>query len=225
MLPRALRDDRSCVDNSVGRSLDGVREQLAENEPTSTAQLAACVSLLTAGEGRLPAFQVVQGAQAHVGIEQGPASDPTLDSDADIVYRRVMDWDVEPTAFSEFVTIAARGGRLPVEVVQVSNNGFVSADPRSDMYPIASPPQLVEDYGPYDQGASFDLSFPDIGYGESVTFVQYYGATSSEEEATVALQAVGADVWSLAQPDVEGGAETGAPNTFIWAYKEQVGTT
>ncbi len=54
--------------------------------------------------------------QADVTIKNigaGPAGD--------IRYRRVMDWDVEPTAFSEFVTI---GGLPAANVLLSHNNGF-----------------------------------------------------------------------------------------------------
>ena len=60
-----------------------------------------------------------------------------------------MDWDVEPTAFSEYVTIGAKGGQLPPEVVA----------------------------------------------------------------------ALGADAWSLAEPDVPDGATTGEPNTFAFGLR------
>ena len=41
-------------------------------------------------------------------------------------YRRVMDWDIEPTAFSEFSTVNKGSAS---EIVFTSNDGFATADP------------------------------------------------------------------------------------------------
>lgn len=80
-------------------------------------------------------------------------------------YRRVMDWDVEPTAFSEYVTIQSTSFAIP----------------------------------------------------DSLTF--RYGAASDETTALEAASAVGAQLYSLAQPDVPDGQTTGEPNSFVWAYR------
>jgi RTX calcium-binding nonapeptide repeat (4 copies) len=52
----------------------------------------------------------------------------------DVRYRRVMDWDVEPTAFAEWVTI--QGAEAADAVLFDSNDGFASANP------LAGPSQL-----------------------------------------------------------------------------------
>src|SRR3989338_6953021 len=44
----------------------------------------------------------------------------------ELLYRRVMDWDVEPTAFDEFVTIK-KG--TAADIAFTSNNGFATANP------------------------------------------------------------------------------------------------
>jgi hypothetical protein len=133
-------------------------------------------------------------------------------------YRRVMDWDVEPTAFSEFVTIGARGGTLPPEVVEATNDGFASADPRVPATDLGAR-GLFEDFGPDDHGALFDLELPEIDPGESTTFTLYYGAGATSAMVKNALDLVGAEVWSIAEPDVENGATTGEPNSFAFGIR------
>lgn len=136
-------------------------------------------------------------------------------------YRRVMDWDVEPTPFSEYVTIDVPGGDVPAELKFSSNNGFAPADPLASPSDIGAVGLFVDE-GPYDHGAVFDLEFAPIDPGESVTFTMFYGVAGNETDALAALDAVGASLYSLAQPDVPDGASTGEPNTFIWAYRPYV---
>lgn len=136
------------------------------------------------------------------------------------VYRRVMDWDVEPTAFSEYVTIAAPGGVAPPEIVFTSNDGFGSPDPL-DPYSDLGATGLFEDFGPEDHGAmiQIDLGTLHPSLSPTATFTMFYGAAPDEATALAALTMVGAELYSLAQADVVGGASTGEPNTFIWGYK------
>ena len=133
-------------------------------------------------------------------------------------YRRVMDWDVEPTAFSEYVTIGAKNGALPAEVITTTNDGFASADPRSVATDLGAR-GLFTDFGPADHGALFDIALPDLDPGESYTFSMFYGAAANSAVAEAALRSVGADAWSLAEPDVADGAELGQPNTFMFAVR------
>ncbi|MFC7358893.1 Ig-like domain-containing protein [Nocardioides astragali] len=130
-------------------------------------------------------------------------------------YRRVMDWDVEPTAFSEFVTIDAEGGALPREVVAATNDGFADPDPRSPATDLGGV-GLFTDLGPDDHGALFDVQLPELDPGESTFFTMWYGAAETSAVALAALGAVGADAWSLAEPDVPDGATVGSPNTFAF---------
>lgn len=129
-----------------------------------------------------------------------------------------MDWDVEPTAFSEFVTTGAKGGELPAEVVTATNDGFASPDPRDPATDLGAR-GLFTDVGPDDHGALFDLELPEIDPGESRTFTLYYAAGASTAMAKHALEPVDADVWSLAEPDVPNGASTGEPNTFAFGLR------
>ena len=133
-------------------------------------------------------------------------------------YRRVMDWDVEPTAFSEYVTIGTPDGSMPPEVVNSTNDGFASADPRAWASDLGGR-GLFTDLGPADHGALFDIALPEIDPGESVSFTMFYGAAASSAAAKSALGLVGAHIWSLAEPNVANGAQLGEPNTFMFALR------
>ena len=154
-------------------------------------------------------MQGIYPAARTVGGYYGPLS-PT--------YRRVMDWDVEPTAFSEYVTIGARDGELPVEVATTTNDGFADADPRSPATDLGAR-GLFTDVGPADHGALFDVALPELDPGESYSFSMFYGAAASSAAAERALGLVEADAWSLAEPNVVDGAQLGQPNTFVFALR------
>lgn len=129
------------------------------------------------------------------------------------VYRRVMDWDIEPTAFSEFVTIQG----TPSALIFSSDNGFASSNPAIPAGTLLFSGEAI-DSGPADHGAVFDFDFGNLDPGEAVTFNTYYGAAGTEANAIAALTAVSAELFSLGQPNVAGGPDLGTPNTFIFAF-------
>lgn len=131
---------------------------------------------------------------------------------ATVQYRRVMDWDVEPTAFSEFVTID-RGSASAL--TYVSDDGFASSNPLSGPSSILGEGNMT-DSGPSDHGALFDFSFGGLDVGGTISFVIFYGAAADQAGAEAALAAVGAEAYSFGQTadDPEGGS----PNTFIFAF-------
>jgi hypothetical protein len=133
---------------------------------------------------------------------------------SDVRYRRVMDWDIEPTAFHEFVTID--GGNAS-ELLFDSDNGFETANPlgaRSDSGHTGN----FADAGPADHGALFDFGLGSLAAGASTTFHVFYGAAATEAAALTAVNAVGAEVFSLGQPDTPDGPTVGTPNTFVFAF-------
>ncbi len=132
---------------------------------------------------------------------------------ANAVYRRVMDWDVEPTAFSEFVTIQG----TPSALVFSSDNGFATSDPSVAAGFLLFSGEAV-DSGPSDHGAVFDFDFGNLNPGETTSFNTYYGAADTEANAIAALAAVSAELFSFGQPNVPGGPDLGTPNTFIFAF-------
>ncbi|MEW5708840.1 MAG: PEP-CTERM sorting domain-containing protein [Pseudomonadota bacterium] len=157
----------------------------------------------------------------------------------DLVYRRVMDWDVEPTPFSEFVTIqgvpAALGIANGNNVRRTGNDGFDTANPLASLSggsfaagginPCSAADMLnsnFTDCGADDHGAVFDFEFEALANGASRSFVTYYGAAGTEAEADAARALVGAGLYSYGQCDSSSDSScshiTGAPNTFIFAF-------
>jgi hypothetical protein len=139
-------------------------------------------------------------------------------SDVDVRYRRVMDWDVEPTPFSEFVTLVTiQGSTKAANVLFSSDNGFASANPLSGPSAILFTGD-AQDSGPADHGSLFDFGFGNVAPGNKITFNIYYGAAPTESEALSALAIVRAEVFSFGQPSTSEGPTLGKPNTFIFAF-------
>ena len=127
-----------------------------------------------------------------------------------------MDFDTEPTAFNEYMTV--RVDPTDTRILSTTNNGFAAADPT-----VASPSLgaagTFTDFGPKDQGAMFDINatntlFPAAG----ANFTLYYGVAGDTASATAALAAVGAKSYAMAKP-ATATPPTGAPNTFMFGYK------
>src|SRR5262249_1430226 len=93
----------------------------------------------------------------------------------DIRYRRVMDWDIEPTAFNEFVTINTGNAS---ELQFDSDDGFATANPLGPRTSILSTGNFV-DSGPADHGALFDFGLGALAAGDSKTFNIYYGGAAT----------------------------------------------
>ena len=114
-----------------------------------------------------------------------------------------MDWDVEPTATAEFVTIN-RGPTPPSDLIYSDDNGFGDNLPFSaravetENGPID--PDTVNanyaDLGPTDHGARFTFGFGDLAAGESKQFFLYYGAAGTEADANAAVSAAALEVFS-----------------------------
>jgi uncharacterized repeat protein (TIGR01451 family) len=131
----------------------------------------------------------------------------------DARYRRVMDWDIEPTAFSEYVTV---NGGTSSALLFSSDDGFASANPLAG--PSGANTGNFVDAGPGDLGALFDFGFGFLSPGESKKFKIFYGAAGTEEAAEAALRAAGAEAFSLAQPSTADGPTLGTPNTFVFGF-------
>ena len=134
----------------------------------------------------------------------------------DVKYVRVMDWDVPPTEFSEYVTIKGTGTTTLLE--ESGDNGFNSADPLAS-YLNYDPLCLTSDCtdsGTADHGAYFRFNFGTLAAGASYTFTIFYGAAPSETAALAAIGAEGIELYSLGQ---QGGDPTGGtPATFIFGF-------
>jgi uncharacterized repeat protein (TIGR01451 family) len=166
-----------------------------------------------------------------------------------LLYRRVMDWDIQPTAFNEWVTI--QNPSNSPQLLFDSDDGFASADPLGGTSYRSSTAVCGDDYvgpcvftdlglfGTYpsvtvpgDHGALFDFQFGALAPGDSRRFTIFYGAAANEADMLAALGAVGAEVYSLGEPDcplsgvdpmctslpANAGVELGQPNTFAFGF-------
>lgn len=140
-----------------------------------------------------------------------------------VVYRRAMDWDVPPTPFSEYVTHVGVTANLTTNggnVLYASNNGFATTDPRVSAgvtgdYGSESVNTDFTRLGPSDHGSAFDFSFGPLEAGASRIFNIYYGSAANEAEAVSKLASLGANVYSLGQPNV---ANPGDAATFLFGF-------
>jgi hypothetical protein len=147
----------------------------------------------------------------------------------DVRYERVMDWDIEPTAEQEFVTIN-RGSSPPDALIYSDDSGFADGLPFEAPDPI-DPAAVNASYvkkGPGDQGARFRFSFGTLAAGEQKQFFLYYGAAGDEADANAAVSAAALEMFSYGQPSQPDGPDAdtlpdptpgGTPNTFIWGFR------
>ncbi|MCA1926138.1 MAG: PEP-CTERM sorting domain-containing protein [Thiobacillus sp.] len=142
-----------------------------------------------------------------------------------VKYVRVMDWDIPPTEFSEFVTIQGTGTTTLLE--ESHNNGFNTANPLGFSSPLTASTLNSDfaDLGPNDHGAYFRFNFgtllaaddPTTAKDDTVaSFTIFYGAAATESLALAAISAEGIELYSLGQSS--GGQVTGSPATFIFGF-------
>ena len=146
----------------------------------------------------------------------------TSDTLTNVRYERIMDWDVEPTAFDEFVTIQ-RGSAA--DLFYSDDNGFSDNLPFTFEAEGDGPldPTTVNtnytDKGPTDHGARFTFDFGSLAAGAEKKFTLNYGAAGTEAEANTAVAAGSLEVFSYGQPNTAEGPSLGTPNTFIWGFR------
>jgi type IV pilus assembly protein PilY1 len=192
------------------------------NNLTVTAAISATAStaVTTAEITTLPGLEIVHDYhpsasanlyEATVTITNNTGGDVT-----DVLYRRVMDWDIPPTEFSEFVTIQGVGLG---DLANSGTNGFQTANPLITCGDYTEPENTnVVDSGVADHGACFTFDFGDLADGESKTFNIYYGAAPTEAAAFAALAAVGAEgIYSFGQ-NSQTDPRVGDPATFIFGF-------
>lgn len=203
-------DATTSVTGYANDSVDGV-QNIAVDSFTSTATTAVST--------------VHIGTTMRVVHDYHPSSNPNLyevsvsitnisAAPIHLLYRRVMDWDIEPTAFSEFVTMVP--GSAP-QLVYTSDGGFATANPLGPREDEGNVGAFV-DAGPDDHGALFDFDFGSVPAGFTKQFKTYYGAAGTEKDALAALSAVGAQAYSLGQPSTPDGPTLGTPNTFMFGF-------
>lgn len=139
-------------------------------------------------------------------------------------YRRVMDWDIEPTPFQEFVTI--QGGAGASNVLFTSNDGFATSNALGARSNLGQ----TGDFGwtgPADHGALFDFGFAALDPFATFSFSTFYGTAGSIKDMLAALGSVGAEVYSMAHCNPGSSSACtyeGDPNTFAFAFKGVGGT-
>lgn len=207
-----------CEGWGVGDTISGVSGYANESTDGGTQNM----TLLSFTSTPSSANSVVRiGSTFQVTHNWHPSSAPNLyeatvgitnisGAPVNAVYRRVMDWDIAPSFFYEYVT-----NQGTTDVLHSDNSGFNTANPLVPAAHMGATGQFT-DYGPTDQGATFDFNVGSLAPGQSKQFRIYYGGANTEANALAALTAVGAQVYSLGQPF--GGQATGAPNTYIFGY-------
>jgi type IV pilus assembly protein PilY1 len=207
---------------------------------TSTASTATSITRVAPSDSQL--LEVTHFYHPIAGTPNLYAVDVTIKNltdktiaAGDLRYRRVMDWDIGPTAFSEFVTIQGVPSALGIangsNVRGTSRDGFSSADPLASMNRLLAPTACAPnnanftDCGPDDHGALFDFEFAALDAGAELKFTTYYGAAGTEAGADLARSMVDGDasdveigLYSYGQANVDGGPTLGVPNTFIFGF-------
>jgi len=166
----------------------------------------------------------------------------------DLLYRRVMDWDI-PSPGGESVTIqgvpALRGVANGNNVHRTDNNGFNSGDPFSFTSYGCENVNVTNLRGgdacagstsggtslSSDEGALFDFEFEALADGASRVFSTYYGVAPDKATADLARSMVDGDsstvdigLYSYGScvagsfPGVTCDASTGVPDTFIFGF-------
>jgi PKD repeat protein len=143
-----------------------------------------------------------------------------------VLYRRTVDWTVQPTPGAEMVSLHSLIPR-PAGLVFMSDDGAAHPNPLLGASQVrATGPPVggdVDDSGPADHGTLLDLALGCLAAGDSVTIHLAYGAFPSESAALSALASWGAEAWALAEPASDPGG--GTPRTFVLAVRGISGPT
>ena len=192
----------------------------------STATTATTSTSLTSLPGLLvtQAYQPATNAPGELFRDHVTITNMTGASVTDLKYVRVMDWDVPPTEFREYVTIKGTASTTLLELS--GDNGFNTANPLGT-YSNRDPACLNADCidsGVDDHGAYFRFNFGTLADAASYEFDIFYGAATTERDAIAAIAAEGLELYSLGQSsgvDALGtpNQTTGTPATFIFGFK------
>lgn len=206
-------------------STDGGANNLTFGAPTGvTGSTVTTTTSLTS----LPGITVTQAYQPSTNAPSALFRDHVTITNTtgaavtDLKYVRVMDWDVPPTEFSEFVTI--KGVATTTFLEKSGDNGFNTANPLGLItnFDPACLDQDCTDSGPNDHGAYFRFNFGGLADGASFAFDIFYGAASTEAAALAAIGAESIELFSLGQSN--GNQITGSPATYIFGFAGVGGT-
>lgn len=213
----------SGVSGYANVSVDGVVNLTVDSFTDSATNITSTTSLTST-----PGFTVTQSYSQsdvtdrlfEVTVTIANTTGSTL---TDVQYVRVMDWDIPPTEFDEYVTIQGTG--TTTNLVTSHDNGFATANPlaATSFLDAATLDVDFADNGPADHGAYFLFGFGDLADGESLSFSIYYGAAATESAMLTALGAESVELFSLGESS--GDPTTGTPATFAFAFSGVGGTT
>jgi hypothetical protein len=213
-----VADAEAGLSGWANRDLGGASEQIEEITFSRTADTAESkVNLVDADENPVLRVEHLYRPSASSHLFEGVVTitNVTAATIEHTKYRRVVDWDIEPTPFEEYVTTAT--GNSPA-LIEASDDGFSPSNPLLGLGTCDGGAGDIVDSGPHDCGAAFDFDFGALAPGASTSFKLYYGAAGNEGEAINALQSVGAEAYSLGQSSSELGPVAGTPATFILAF-------
>jgi hypothetical protein len=136
---------------------------------------------------------------------------------SDVRYGRAMDWDVPPTEFDEYVTVAGTG--TTTSLLRSTDDGFAAPLPLSGVTNdgIIGPVDADGTTGPADHGAFFIFGFGDLDVDESYTFNIFYGAGANRADALSLLSEVSPELYSLGQSSGGEGPANNLP-TYVFAF-------
>lgn len=192
------------VNNSVsgGANVQAGTFNVSVNSFSSDASTATSAVRLTSLPGLTVTHAYAPSSNASLFQATVTIANNTGAAVTDVTYRRVMDWDVPPTEFNEWVRI----GGLPASALLNSHdNGFCNSDILDLSCAALDAASDDVNYfgGPLDHGALFDFGFGTLANGASVSFNIFYGAAVGEGGILAALGSVGTEVFSLGYSGID----------------------
>lgn len=131
-------------------------------------------------------------------------------SSTNVQYRRILNWDAEPTPMNAYLTI--QGSTLP-GVLSFTDSDF------SGPNPLVAPGGVSGDIANVAPGigSTWTISLGVLAPGATASFNMFFGAAADRSSALAVLSAVGAAGYSLNQPTASPPA-SGTPNTFFFGF-------
>lgn len=207
------------IDNFIPTS-PGI-SNLTVDSFTSTASTATSAVHLTSLPGLLvtQAYAPSTSAPSNLFNDHVTITNNTGSSVSNVQYSRVMDWDVPPTEFNEFVTIK---GTASSDLLFSNDNGFCNPDPLllvSQCSEISLGTTNVDftKAGVADHGAAFLFDFGSLLDGASKSFDIVYGAAANEADALAVVGAAGLELYSFGYSNANGSADVNSP-VFIFGF-------
>jgi hypothetical protein len=170
----------------------GVSNIVANGAPTFGAQTAAVSTFLNAGAGNLLRIDQGYSFAADNVLRISHTLTNVSGSPQAVSFRRLVDWDIEPTPFSEVVTAAG----LTAPVVSASSNlggTNESPDPLAPFTSSTGPAGGT--FGPNNLGAALTIDLGTLAPGQATAIDLFHGLSQlgqTEADLLAQLQALGA---------------------------------